>query len=140
MPQPQPPCLGTHVAVPRPRCDSRRTSRTPVLSVAQACGELLAPLAYGTFHRRLPDSVIVIHSVRFRGRDRGTASWLDQTIAADGLDDVPGCVVRGHTTAARSMVAAERFERGTKPGRLLEQLLQAPFDAADNLFKARRSS
>jgi hypothetical protein len=38
------------------------------------------------------------------------------------------------------MIAAERFERGTKPGRFFEQLLQALFDAADDLLKARHNS
>jgi hypothetical protein len=33
------------------------------------------------------------------------------------------------------MVAAERFERGAKPGRLFEQFLEALFDAAGDLFR-----
>lgn len=118
----------------------RSRSPPPVLSVTQARGKLLAQLAHGAFHRRIPDDIIAIHSLGFRGRDRGTASWLHETITADDLDGRLGCAARVHTAAPRSMIAAERFERRTKPGRLLEQLLQSPFDTADDLFKARHNS
>jgi len=126
--------------VRRPGRESRRTSRPPVLSVAQARGELSAQLAYGTFHRRIADGVIAICGLGFGERDRGTASWLDQTLAADGVDCRLGRPALVRTSAARSMIAAEHFERGTKPGRLLEQLLKVPFDATDDLFKGRHSS
>jgi len=93
----------------------------------------LAQLSYGAFRRRIPGGDIATHTVGFRGRDRGTASWLDGAIAADGLDD-------GQTAAGWSTVAAERFESGAKPGRLFEQLRKPPFDAVADLFKARHSS
>ena len=60
-----------------------------------------------------------IHGLGFGGRDRGTASWLDQTIAAEGADCGLGCAARVHTTAARRMIAAEtlpaRHQAGTTP-------------------------
>ena len=127
-------------AVRRPGRDSRTISPPPVLSGAQPCGKLLAQLAYGPFHHGIPGAITAIHHLRFQRHDRGTASWLHETIAADGLDDGPGCAARAHTATAPGMVTAERFERGAKPGRLLEQLLKPLFDATRDLFKARHSS
>ena len=140
MPQPQPPCVGTDEAVRRHGRDSRRHRRPPVLSVAQARGKLLAQLAYGAFDRRIPGGVIAIHSLGFRGRDLGTASWVDGMIAAQGLDDGLGSAARVQTAAGRSTATPERFERRAKPSRLFEQLLKAPFDTAADHFKARHSS
>jgi hypothetical protein len=140
VPQPQPPCACTDGAIRRPERHSYRTSRPPVLSVAQACAKLLAQLAYGAIHRTIPGGVTVVHSLGFRGRDRGTAAWIDGMIAAEGLDDGLGGAVRVHTAAGRSTVASQRFERRAKPSRLFEQLLKPLFDAVADLFKARHSS